>query len=96
MDEILAARTTVEGTATCVVFRHRDAGVLTWALLHQIEREVLMEVAAAGQHCAQVLAMLRAPTEMGYPSDDRPVSFLGHEFIPIAFNAIVEAWSRVH
>ncbi|MES2260564.1 MAG: DUF2471 family protein [Pseudomonadota bacterium] len=96
MDEILAARTAVEGTATCVVLRHRDAGVLTWALLRQIEREVLTEVAAAGQHGAQVLAMLRAPAEMGYPSDDRPVSFQGHEFVPIAFNAIVEAWNRGH
>jgi len=43
-----------------VVGRHRGAGILTWRLLHQIESEVLDELAATGEHSQQMLGMLRS------------------------------------
>ncbi|WP_240159143.1 hypothetical protein [Burkholderia sp. Ax-1724] len=44
----------------------------------------------------RVLDMLRAPAALDYPEDNRPVSFEGHDFVPIVFGAIDDAWRRVH
>jgi Protein of unknown function (DUF2471) len=86
----------VKEEVPAVVQRHRSAGVLTWALLHRIESEVLSDVAATGKHSKRILDMLRAPAALGYPKDDRPASFEGHEFVPIVFGAIDDAWRRVN
>src|SRR5260370_42236415 len=75
---------------------HRSAGVLTWALLHKIEGEVLADVAATGNHSKRILDMIRAPAALDYPKDDRPASFDGHDFVPIVFGAIEDAWPRVN
>jgi hypothetical protein len=79
MDVLFSANAAVKEAVPAVVRRHRAAGVLTWTLLHQIESEVLAEVAATGKHSARLLDMLRAPAALDYPKDDRPVSFEGHE-----------------
>jgi hypothetical protein len=78
-----------------VVRRHRGVGILTWRLLHQIESEVLAEVAATGEHSRQLLSMLRSLGLMDYPKDDREVSLTGHEVVPVVFSEVVQAWSRV-
>jgi hypothetical protein len=96
MDELFAAEVAVREAVPAVVQRHRPAGVLTWELLHRIESEVLAEVAATGQHNKRILEMLRAPAALSYPRDDRPASFKGHDFTPIVFEAIDEAWRRVN
>lgn len=96
MDPLFAADAAVKEAVPAVVSRHRAAGVLTWALLHQIESEVLAEVAATGKHRPRMLGMLRAPAALDYPKDDRPVSFEGHEFVPPVFGAIDNAWRRVN
>jgi hypothetical protein len=92
MDVLFAADRAVKEVVTVVVLRHRAAGVLTWALLHRIESEILAEVAATGNHSTRILDMLRAPEGLDYPKDDRAVSFEGHDFVPIVFGAIDGAW----
>jgi hypothetical protein len=96
MDVLFAAEAAVQEAVPAIVQRHRSAGVLTWNLLQKIETEVLNEVAATGKHSRRILDMLRAPAALGYPSDDRVASFEGHDFVPIVFQAISEAWSHVH
>ena len=96
MDPLFAANAAVKEVVPAVVLRHRATGILTWALLHQIESEVLAEVAATGKHSRRILDMLRAPEALDYPKDNRPVSFEGHDFVPIVFGAIDDAWRRVN
>jgi hypothetical protein len=96
MDMLFAALETVKEGVPAVVLRHRAAGILTWALLHTIESEVLAEISATGKHSVQMLNMLRAPAALDYPKDERPVSFEGHDFIPPVFGAISDAWQRVN
>ena len=93
---MFAAKATVRKAVPAVVQRQRSAGVLTWDLLHRIESEVLAEVAATGRHSKRILDMLRAPAALSYPTDDRAASFEGHDFVPIVFGAIEEAWCRVN
>lgn len=96
MDELERAGETVRAVAKTVVARHREVGVLTWALLHQLESEVLYEAARTGDHNKTVLNMLRAPSAMAYPKNDEAASLAGHGFVPIVFGEIVKAWIRVH
>jgi hypothetical protein len=39
--------------------------------------------------------MIRAPETLNYPKDDRPTSFVGHDFVPIVFGAIEVACQQV-
>lgn len=96
MDVLFAADAAVREAVPAIVQRYRSAGVLTWALLHKIEAEVLADVAATGGHSKRILDMMRAPAALEYPKDDRPASFDGHDFVPIVFGAIEDAWRRVN
>ncbi|GAB5098161.1 DUF2471 family protein [Caballeronia sp. HLA56] len=96
MDQLFAAEAAIRKVVPSVVVRYRAAGVLTWALIHQIESDVLAEVAASGKHSHRVLNMLRASPILDYPKDDRPVSFEGHDFVPPVFGAINDAWRQVN
>lgn len=95
-DVLFSAEAAIQDAIPAVVKRHRSAGVLTWALLHAIEAEVLTEVAASGKYSKRLLNMIRAPAVLEYPKDDRPASFEGHDFVPIVFGAIDRAWRQVH
>ena len=90
------AQAAVEAVLPHVVARHRSKGVLTWKLIHQIEEEVLSEVRAEGRFSQRLLQMICAPAALSYPNDERPVSFEGHDFVPIVFSAIDRAWRQVH
>lgn len=90
-----SAEDAIVQTVPVIVRRYRAAGVLTWKLLHQIESEVLAEVAATGLHSRQLLGMLRSSPHMGYPKDETEVSLKGHEVVPVVFGEVVRAWSRV-
>jgi hypothetical protein len=96
MDALYAADADLKEAVPAAVLRHRAAGALTWALIHQIESEVLAEVASSGKHSARMLGMLKASPAMGYPKDDRPVSFEGHDVVPSVFGAIYAEWNRVN
>lgn len=95
MDGVYDAEATIIETVPAIVRRHRSVGVLTWRLLHEIEEEALAEVAATGRHSRQILNMLRSSGLMGYPRDERAVSFEGHEVLPMVFSQIKDAWDRV-
>jgi hypothetical protein len=91
MEEFWSAQTAIQERLPAIVARYREAGVLTWRLLHRIEREIIAEVNSTGRHPKWILDALRAP---GYPKDERAVSFEGHDFIPPVFAAIDDAWHR--
>jgi len=79
-----------------VVLRYRESGVLTWALMHRIEAEVLDELEATGAHPLAALSMIRSSPVWGYPRDDRPASFGNASAVPAIFLQIERAWKRVH
>lgn len=95
-DELTEADEAAARIVPEVVMRYRDSGILTWALLHQIEDDVLAELKASGEHSAWTLNMLRAAPVLSYPKDNRPVSFSGAGIVPIIFGQIEEAWNLVH
>lgn len=61
MDALFSANAAVQQVVPAVVQRYRAAGVLTRALLHNIEAEVFAQVAATGKYSMRILDMLRAP-----------------------------------
>ncbi|CAB3805999.1 DUF2471 family protein [Pararobbsia alpina] len=95
-DAAVEAVEAVEEVVPCVVQRHRSAGVLTWRLMRTVEAEVLSALASTGRHSPQTLGMLRAPDALGYPQGDSPVSFEGHDFSPVIFGPIDDAWNRLN
>lgn len=87
-----AARQVVPG----VVMRYRESGILTWALMHQIEDEVLAEMEATGVHPKAALSIIRSSPLLMYPKDDRPASFGNASAVPTIFLQIEQAWQQVH
>jgi hypothetical protein len=94
MDSMIAADAAVREALPPIIGRYRSAGVLTWALLHEIEADVLTHLASTGQHRNRVLDLIRAPASLDYPRDERPASFEGCDLVPVVFQAIEEAWRR--
>jgi len=95
MEELWSAHTAVQERVPAIVARYREAGVLTWRLLHRIEREVIAEVGSTGRYPKWILDALCAPVALDYPADERAVSFEGHDFVPPVFAAIDDAWRRL-
>lgn len=95
-DELTATEDAAGQVVQKIVIRHRSSGVLTWALLHRIESEVLAELKADGEHSAWALRMIKAAPVLGYPNNDRPASFVGSSIVPVIFGQIEEAWNLVH
>jgi hypothetical protein len=95
-DELTEASEAADRAVREVVMRHRCSGVLTWSLLHRMEGEVLAQLEAGGEHSAWTLNMIRSAPVLGYPNDDRPVSFSNASIVPIIFGQIEDAWSLVH
>lgn len=95
-DELDIAGEAAERVVPGVVMRHRSAGILTWALLHQMEAEVLAELEASGEHETAILRMIRSAPVFGYPTDERPASFENASVVPVIFGQIDDAWKRVH
>ncbi|MBF6987276.1 DUF2471 domain-containing protein [Cupriavidus sp. IK-TO18] len=91
-----AAESSIVAATPAIVAKHRSAGILTWNLIHQIEDEVIREVAQTGKHPSNLLRMLRASPMLGYPKDDTPADFTGSDVLPLTFGAIQDAWNRVN
>jgi len=96
MDSIQAAEAAIIQATPAIVAKHRDAGILTWKLIHQIENEVMHQVGQSGKHAPNLLRMLKASPFLGYPKADTPADFSGSEAVPITFSAIHDAWNRVN
>lgn len=95
-EELTAAGEAAGRVVPEIVMRHRCAGFLTWALLHQMESEVLAVLEARGAHPPSALNMIRSAPVLGYPNDDRPVSFSCASIVPIIFGQLEDAWNLVH
>ncbi len=96
MKSIRAAESAIIEATPAIVAKHRDAGILTWKLIHQIEDEVIHEVGQSGKHSPTLLRMLKASPFLGYPKNDSPADFAGSEAVPITFTVIQNAWNRVN
>ncbi|MGZ3349636.1 MAG: DUF2471 family protein [Xanthobacteraceae bacterium] len=96
LEDLEAADDAARKVVPRIVMRYREAGVLTWALMHRIEAEVLDELEATGVHPEAALSMIRSSPLLQYPKDDRPASFGNAAFVPIIFGRIEGEWKRVH
>ncbi|MFM0334836.1 DUF2471 family protein [Paraburkholderia strydomiana] len=88
MDTLIAADGAVREALPAIVRRYRSAGVLTWALLHEIEADVLAHLASTGQHRKRVLDLIRAPASLNYPRDERPASLKGATWCQSSFRRL--------
>lgn len=96
MNPFEAVESSIVEVAPTIVAKHRVAGILSWKLIHQIEDELMREVAQSGRHSPAILRMVKASPMLGYPKDDKPADFTGSDVIPITFSAIRDAWNRVN
>ncbi|WP_141839325.1 DUF2471 domain-containing protein [Herbaspirillum sp. SJZ107] len=86
----------IRAIVPAVVARHRERGTLTWALLHQLESEVVDLAVEVGDQDKDILRMMKASPLFGYPNNQQPASFEGHEVVPPIMNAIERTWRRTH
>lgn len=80
-----------------IVERHRTEGrILTWRLVHQIEREAMHVLEKSGDLERKYLRMMRM-SYWGYiPRADEPVEFSRDEAMPAALNLIDHAYRSLH
>ena len=80
-----------------IVERHRTEGkVLTWRLVHQIEREALHILEEAGDLDRKYIRMMRMSQWGFIPRADEPVEFERHAPIPVALSLIDHAYHSSH
>lgn len=80
-----------------IVERHRTAGrVLTWRLVHEIEKEALRTLEQAGDLDMRYIRMVRS-SRWGYvPKVNQPADLQSHESLPVALTMIRKAYHTVH
>lgn len=80
-----------------IVERHRTEGqVLTWRLVHEIEKEALRKLEEAGDLDMKYIRMVRS-SRWGYvPNVDQPADLEGHEDLPLALTMIQHAYHTCH
>jgi hypothetical protein len=80
-----------------IVERHRTAGqVLTWRLVHEIEKEALKKLERAGDLDVKYIRMVRS-SRWGYvPRIDQPADLQSHEELPVALTVIRKAYHTFH
>src|SRR3569623_3349519 len=80
-----------------IVERHRTAGqILTWRLLHEIEKEAIKSLEQAGDLDRQYIRMLRS-SRCGYvPKIDKPAEVKPQQKLPIAVSLIHRVYQTLH
>ncbi|KIF81512.1 DUF2471 family protein [Noviherbaspirillum autotrophicum] len=80
-----------------IVERHRTAGrVLTWRLVHEIEKEALRTLEEAGDLDMKYIRMVRS-SRWGYvPKVNQPADLENHECLPVALTMIRKAYHTLH
>lgn len=80
-----------------IVERHRTAGrVLTWRLVHEIEKEALRTLQEAGDLDMKYIRMVRS-SRWGYvPKVNQPADLQSHECLPVALKMIRKAYHTLH
>ena len=94
---MFAVRERMALAVNSIVERHRSEGrVLTWRLIHEIEREALQTLEKAGDLDARYIRMVRS-SRWGYvPRVDEPADLDGFEELPIAVSMIGKAYRALH
>lgn len=92
-----AVRERLHLAVNSIVERHRTAGrVLTWRLVHEIEREALKTLEQAGDLDRKYIRMMRS-SRWGYvPKVDEPADLKGHKVLPAALTMIQDAYLTSH
>lgn len=96
LDTLEDTKCAIDAALPPIIARHRGAGQLTWRLIHQIEEELMHELAATGRHDPAMLRMVTASPWMGYPKNDEPVDFGDSNVRAMTFSAIEDAWAADH
>jgi hypothetical protein len=80
-----------------IVERHRTAGqVLTWRLIHEIEREALKTLEQAGDLDREYIRMVRSSRWGSVPRVDEPADLKSHKALPVALTMIQDAYHTSH
>jgi hypothetical protein len=80
-----------------IVERHRTNGqVLTWLLVHEIEREALKTLEQAGDLDIRYIRRMRSSRWGWVPKVDQPADLQSHTSLPIALTMIQDAYFTSH
>ncbi|MDB5729248.1 MAG: hypothetical protein JWQ00_2453 [Noviherbaspirillum sp.] len=95
--KLIAVRARLALAVKEIVERHRTAGqVLTWRLVHEIEKEAIQTLEQAGDLDVKYIRMVRS-SRWGYvPRVNQPAVLEGHEELPLALTMIQNAYHAVH
>ena len=95
--KLFAVRARMALAVNQIVERHRSEGhVLTWRLIHEIEREALQTLKTAGDLDARYIRMVRL-SRWGYvPRVDEPADLEGYEELPLTVKLIRNAYQSLH
>jgi hypothetical protein len=80
-----------------IVDRHRTEGhVLTWRLVHEIEKEAIQRLERAGDLDVKYIRMVRS-SRWGYvPRVNQPADLENHKELPVALTIIQHAYHTYH
>ena len=95
--EFFAVRQRLSMAVTQIVERHRTAGrVLTWRLVHDIEKEAIATLQRAGDLDVRYIRMMRS-SRWGYvPRVDQPADLDAQEELPAVVSMIQDAYHTLH
>jgi hypothetical protein len=95
--KLFAVRERMALAVNQIVVRHRSEGrVLTWRLIHEIEKEALETLENAGDLDTRYIRMVRS-SRWGYvPRVDEPADLNSEEDLPIAVKMISKAYHAFH
>lgn len=95
--KLVAVKERLALAVNAIVDRHRTAGeVLTWRLVHQIEKEALETLERAGDLDVKYIRMVRS-SRWGYvPRINQPADLESHEELPVALTMIQNAYHTYH
>lgn len=95
--KLIAAKERLARAVNEIVERHRTAGdVLTWRLVHEIEKEAIKKLEQAGDLDVKYIRMLRS-SRWGYvPRVNQPADLENHKELPVALTMIQHAYCTYH
>ncbi|MFM0140138.1 DUF2471 domain-containing protein [Caballeronia grimmiae] len=93
MDAMIALDTAIRDALPDTVARYRSASVLTRALLHEIEADLLKQLAITGHHSKWVPELIRTTPLFDDPNDEGP-AIEEYGKASMVCQAIEQAWRR--
>lgn len=95
--KLIAVKERLALAVNAIAERHRTAGrVLTWRLVHEIEKEALKTLEQAGDLDRKYVRMVRS-SRWGYvPKVDQVADLRNHDELPLAVTMIRNAYYSYH